>query len=62
VDLTTSPKVTTSEGKGVGVRSFIHNTLGVEGCGIPRWGLGRLTSNQSLTQTCTKPNNKLVNA
>jgi len=31
MDLTTSPKVKIVEGKGVGMRSLAHNTLGVEG-------------------------------
>jgi len=31
MDSTTSPKVKTMEGKGVGVRSMAHNTSGVEG-------------------------------
>jgi len=34
-----SPKVETME-EGVGVRSLVRNTLGVEGhVGVPRWGL-----------------------
>ncbi len=31
MDLTTSPKVKTTEGKGIGARSPVHNTLGVKG-------------------------------
>ncbi len=31
MDLTTSPKVKTIEGKGVGAHSLVRNTLGVEG-------------------------------
>jgi len=35
-----NPKVRTSERQGVGARSLIGNTSGVEGCvGVPRWGL-----------------------
>jgi len=38
MDSTTSPKVKTMEGKGVGTRSLVCNTLGVEGCaGVPGW-------------------------
>jgi len=32
MDSTVSPKVKTTEGEGVGVRSLACNTLGVEGC------------------------------
>ncbi len=43
MDSTTSPKVKTLEGQGVGVHYLVHNTSGVEGCAkAPRWGLGRL--------------------
>jgi hypothetical protein len=39
MDSTVSPKVKTSEGKGVGARSLACSTLGVEGCaGAPGWG------------------------
>jgi hypothetical protein len=31
VDSTPSPKVKTMEGKGIGVHSLVHSTLGVEG-------------------------------
>jgi hypothetical protein len=35
-----SPKVKTMEGKGVGVRSVVHSTSGVEGhVGALKWGL-----------------------
>ncbi len=45
MDSTTSPKVTTTKGEGVGVRFSICSILGVDGCvGAPRWGLGKLTS------------------
>jgi len=38
MDSTTSPKVKTSEGEGIGARPLAHNTLGVEGCvGAPGW-------------------------
>jgi hypothetical protein len=38
MDSTTSPKVKTTEGKGVGVCSLAHNISGVEGCaGILGW-------------------------
>jgi len=38
MDSTTSPKVKTIEGKGIGVYSLAHNTLRVEGhAGVPRW-------------------------
>jgi hypothetical protein len=63
VDPTTSPKMRTMEGEGVGARSLVCNTSGVEGhVGAPGWGLGRLTS-KSITHTnLHKTNNKLVNA
>jgi hypothetical protein len=61
--LTTSPKVKTSKGKGVGARSLAHSTLGVEGhVEAPEWGLGRLTSNSITHTNLHKPNNKLVSA
>jgi len=31
MDLVVSPKTKTTEGKGVGVHSLAHNTLGIEG-------------------------------
>jgi len=38
MDLTLSPKVKTTEGKGVGARFPTHSTLGVEKrAGAPRW-------------------------
>jgi len=38
MDSTTSPKVKTMEGKGVGARSLARNTSGVEGCaGASGW-------------------------
>jgi hypothetical protein len=39
MDPTTSPKVKTMEGEGVGARSLTHSILGVEGCvGAPGFG------------------------
>jgi len=32
MDSSVSPKVKTTEGKKVGARSLVHNTLRVEGC------------------------------
>jgi hypothetical protein len=38
MDSTVSPKVKIAEGKGIGVRSLVRNTLGVEGrARAPRW-------------------------
>jgi hypothetical protein len=38
MDSTMSPKVKTTKGEGVGVRSLAHNILGVEGrAGAPKW-------------------------
>ncbi len=61
MDSISNPKVMTRKGEGVGARSLVHNTLGVEGCvGAPRWGLGISTS-KSITHTYLhKPNNKLL--
>jgi len=37
MDSTLSPKVKTTEGKGVGAHFLFNNTLGIEGCvGVPR--------------------------
>ncbi len=46
IDSTTSPKVKkTTKGKGIGVHSLTHITLGVKGhVEASRWGLGRMTS------------------
>jgi hypothetical protein len=61
MDSTVSPKVKTSEGKGVGVRSLIHSTSKVEGhARASGWGLGRLASNSIIHTNLHKPNNKLV--
>jgi len=63
MDPTMSPKVTTSEGEGIGARSLACNTSGVEGhAKALRWGLGRLTSKLITHTKQHKPNNKLVNA
>jgi hypothetical protein len=63
MDPTTSPKVMIMKGEVVEVHSLACNTSEVEGCvGVPRWGLGRLTS-KSITHTnLHKPNNKFVSA
>jgi len=53
MDLITSPKAKTSEG-GVGAHSLVCSTLGVKRhVRALGWGLGRLTSNQLFTRTCT---------
>jgi hypothetical protein len=63
MDLTASPKVMTMEGEGVGARSLICSTLGVEGhVRVPGWRLGRLTSKSITYMNMHKPNNKLVSA
>jgi hypothetical protein len=63
MDLIASPKVTTMEGEGVGVRSLVCSILGVEGCvKAPGWGPGRLTSKSISNMNMHKPNNKLVSA
>jgi len=58
---TTSPKMKTTKGEGVGAHSLTRSTLGVEGrVGTLGWGLGRLIS-KSITHTnLHKLNNKLV--
>jgi hypothetical protein len=50
MDLTTSPKLKTMEGKGVGV------------CCSFGMGLGKLISNSIIHTNLHKPNKKLVNA
>jgi hypothetical protein len=41
IDSTMSLNVKIGEGQRFGVRSFVCNTSGVEGCvGAPKWGLG----------------------
>jgi len=63
MDSTTSPKVKTTEGEGVGVRSLARNISRVEGrAGALGWGLGRLTRKSTIHMNLHKPNNKLVNA
>jgi len=58
---TTSPKMKTTKGEGVGAHSVIHNTLGVEGrVGALGWGLGRLISKSIIHTNLHKLNNKLV--
>jgi hypothetical protein len=60
MDSTTNPKVKTTKG-GVVARSLARNTLGVKWrAKVPRWGLGRLTSNSIIHTDLHKPNNKLV--
>jgi len=55
--------VKTTEGEGVGARSLVRSTLGVEErAGAPGWGLGRLISNSITHTDLHKPNNKLVSA
>ncbi len=61
--LTTSPKVKTTKGKGVGACSLARSTSGIEGrAGAPGWGLKRLTRNSVTNTDLHKPNNKLINA
>jgi hypothetical protein len=63
MDSTASPKVKTTEGKGVGACFFACNILGVEGhVGVLGWGLGRLTSKFITHTDLHKPNDKLVSA
>jgi hypothetical protein len=64
MDSTTSPKVNTMEGKGVGVCSLARSTSRVEGCARAlRWGLGKLTINsityQSFQSFCIMENSNL---
>ncbi len=54
MDSTTSPKVKTTEGKGVGARCLVHNTSRVEGCaGAPRWDQDKRQVVQLFTWTYT---------
>jgi hypothetical protein len=63
MDSTTNPKVKTTEGEKIGVRSLTHNISKVKGhVGTSGWGLGRLTSNSITRTNMHKPNNKLVSA
>jgi hypothetical protein len=53
----------TLEGLGVGVRSLVHNTLGVQGhAGALGWGRGQVTSESIIHMDLHKPNNKLASA
>jgi hypothetical protein len=56
-----SPKVKTTEGKGVWVNSLIRTTLRVKGhAGAPRWGLGGMASGSIIHMDMHKANNKFV--
>jgi len=58
-----SPKMKTTEGKGVGVHSLARNTLGVEEhARALGWGLGRMTSKLITHTDLHKLSNKLVSA
>jgi hypothetical protein len=61
MDSIASPKVKTIEGEGVGARSLVRNTLGVERCWSSGMGLGQATSGSNFHMNLHKPN-KLVNA
>jgi hypothetical protein len=61
MDSIVSPKVKTTKGKGIGVRSLIRNTLGGRrACWSSEMGLGRLISTLITHTDLHKPNNKLV--
>jgi hypothetical protein len=61
MDSIVSPKMKTTEGKGVGVCSLARNTSRVEGHdGVPGWGLGRLISKSITHMDLHKPNDMLV--
>jgi hypothetical protein len=61
-DSNTSPKVKIMKEEGIGARSLVRNILGVEGhAGVPRWGLGQMTSMSIIHTNLHKPNNKLIN-
>jgi len=63
MDSATSPKVITTEEKGVGMRSLACSTSRVKWCvGVPEWGLGRLTNKSIIHMNLHKPNNKSINA
>jgi hypothetical protein len=63
MDSIVSPKVQIVEEEGIGVRSLVRSTSGVEGCvGASRLGLGTLTSKSITHMELHKPNNKWVNA
>jgi hypothetical protein len=62
MDSTVSQKVKIMEGEGVGARSLVHNTLGVEGhAEALRLGLGWVTSKLITHTDLHKLNNKLIN-
>jgi hypothetical protein len=61
IDSTTSPKVKTMEGKGIGVCSLVHSISKVERCvGALGWGLGRTINESIIHMDLHKPNNKLI--
>jgi hypothetical protein len=58
-----SPNVKTTKGEGVGARSLVRNTLGVERhAGASGYGLGRMKSKSIIHMDLHKLNNKLVSA
>jgi len=62
MDLTTNPKVKTSEREKVGMCSLVHNNLGVEGrVGVLGWDQ-EVTSGSIIHTDLHQPNNKLVSA
>jgi hypothetical protein len=61
-DSIASPKVETMEEEGIGLRSLVHSTSGVERhVGASGWGLGQVTSESIIHTDMHKPN-KLVSA
>ncbi len=63
INSTASPKVKTTKGEGIGVRSLTHSISKVKGCaGALGWGLGQMTSGSIIHTDLHKPNNKLVSA
>jgi hypothetical protein len=63
IDSIVSPKMKTMEGQGVGARSLVHNTLGIEGrVKASGWGLERVTNRSIIHMDLHKRNNKLVSA
>jgi len=63
IDSIVSPKLKTSKGQGVGARSLVPSTSGVEGCvRVPGWGLGQMTSGLIIHTDLHKSNNKLISA
>jgi hypothetical protein len=62
MDSIVSPKMKTSKGERVGVRSLACSILGVEGhVETSGWGLRRLTSKSITHMDLHNPNKKLVN-